>query len=80
MFHSYRSMAFRSKKAGKVYFESNLKDKIMGRLKNDPNEYEFMPILMPVCGRPEYLRQVLEALQNAKSIEKVSIVSTTEFQ
>lgn len=33
-----------------------------------------IPILMPVCGRPHYLRQVLDALSRVRGIEKAILV------
>ncbi|UCG07596.1 MAG: hypothetical protein JSV83_02800 [Desulfobacterales bacterium] len=32
------------------------------------------PILMPVCSRPYYLRQVLNALSNVKNIDKTLLI------
>ena len=38
----------------------------------------FMPILMPVCKRPEYLIPVLEGLRKVQDIDKVCMSSPTQ--
>jgi hypothetical protein len=42
-------------------------------IKNGVRE-EFMPILMPVCDRPHYLKRVLNGLMNVDGINEVKFI------